>query len=222
MALPYRYWVQRLATAPLDGYVGRKLSSLWGLIGDMIAGSAQQAVLARSMRSATHPADALRLTGFERGMPRYAGESDIVYRARLLGAWQAWTQAGTARAVESQLRLAGFFGAKVIERWEWNWDSNAFDWSRFWVVIPRQGHPYTPWQLGEDTVLSRELVIGLDLSPSVLALIRSIIRKWKPAHMRCEYIVFVVDAERWPLEQPAGNWDVAGNRTTSAAFVVGT
>jgi hypothetical protein len=68
------------------------------------------------------PSEALDAMGFDRGLPRSAGESDATYATRLGIAWDTWTYAGSHYGVLRALQVGGFVtpGAIIVQdngRW---------------------------------------------------------------------------------------------------------
>lgn len=60
------------------------------------------------------PSDALDAMGFDRGLPRGAGESDANYAARLGIAWDTWAYAGAHYGVLRALSAAGYTSPSAI------------------------------------------------------------------------------------------------------------
>lgn len=221
MATTYRDWLQRILPPILvDNEWGAKLASLYALAQDTVQDTVALAVYARSLTSRAFPADALRLVGSERSMPRYLVETDAQYRQRLLGAWPAWSSAGTAPTLAGQLVLAGYTDAAVYDTHDWNWDGNDADWSRFWVLLPV--NPFEIWRIGDEgVVIGEDRVIGLNAKPSDIAYVRGIVRRWKPAHMRCSEIIFLTAAvSAWEAHLPDGTWGDPANRNNDAAAYI--
>lgn len=69
----------------------------------------------RAWLIATASGEALDNHGRSRGLPRYPGESDDLYRRRLLAAYEIYVLGGTSRGIIRALDLMGFPNARVHE-----------------------------------------------------------------------------------------------------------
>ncbi len=179
----------------LLGPNGRTWLTAIGRSLDDNAERARQAVKARFPNLA--PDDALAVLGEERGMPRGPGETTASYRARLLGAWDAWTWAGTPYGMLRQLLAAGYPTVYVQTQGGKQYSlasllsgnpvqdlvvaqmatpvhlggTPAELWSDFAVLI---GQPWPAWWSGAPGDSSADANF-----------VRQLIAKWKPAHTRC-------------------------------------
>jgi hypothetical protein len=124
------------------------------------------------------PEDALPVIGWERGMPRYPGETREQYRARLDGAWDAWSRGGSALAIVDQLEAAGLPGAQIFRASQWDRYPDAAYWSIFWVFVPEAYSPKS------STLVQRQAWA-------------SIVSKWKPAQWICGGIVLELSGPTW-------------------------
>lgn len=61
------------------------------------------------------PSDALDQIGGDRLLPRGPAESDATYAARLLGAWDIWTYAGSHYGVLRALKTAGYAAMLIVQ-----------------------------------------------------------------------------------------------------------
>jgi hypothetical protein len=104
--MPWRERLVQIVPPPLQGEVGSKFLAEVGQQWDTIAARAADAVAIG--RFTDQPADALELSGQDRQLPRYAGESDADYAERLRLAWDAWALAGSPVSVLRELKRAGF------------------------------------------------------------------------------------------------------------------
>lgn len=211
---PYRTWAMQIVPTWLRGPWSEKLVSAVALPFDMLAELSRFAGASSYFSEPEFAPDALTYLGRERLMPRYPGESAAAYKARLWAAWDAWKQAGTTQGLTSQLAAWGVT-AEIKEMWDWDWDGDTDNWSRFWVVIT--GHPWagTNWgefEYGDGTTY------GSSASADDIASVRSLVRKWKPAHMVCENIIVVINPALWAVEQPDGTWDEPANRSDAAVY----
>ena len=81
---------------------------------DSVATGAAEALRAPWLLESTSPGDALPLDGSEKRMPRYPGEPEASYRARLQGCWVAYADGGLESALLSQLAAAGYSGCSIV------------------------------------------------------------------------------------------------------------
>lgn len=160
----FEVWLRdQLARAALPGPFGRALAGAIGRAMDELADRARQAAKARLVTVA--PDDALVYHGRDRRIECYPADTDASYRARLVGAWDAWQLAGTYQGIPSQLAAAGFAPVALYDVWtapswwvgawppppfgtapSWwvdPWPPAAGDptvwWSRFWVELTAPG-----------------------------------------------------------------------------------
>lgn len=135
------------------------------------------------------PEDALVPLGWERGMVQGPSESNDSFRARIKGAWVAWEWAGTEYGLVSQLEAYGLTPVIIEARDLIQSDTN---WSRFWVVLPAGGHPYVGTVPDDDQ-----------------RTIRTIIRRWKPAHVVCEEVVVMLGGRLYGYPDDGLTYDQA-------------
>jgi hypothetical protein len=128
-----RYWGER--------FVGGAI----GLKADQIAEGASQSIKAHMLRQDTSPDDAMARIGNERNIPRVVTETNLEYRARVLNAWELWTEAGTITFADNVLAPLGLDpdDVTIFAHKDWSPDPDSTHWSRFWVVIT---NPDPPWQ----------------------------------------------------------------------------
>lgn len=99
----YRDYVERLPTPPwLLGKWGRRWLYMTGLVFDALVEATRQAVKARFPTVA--PDDAIPLIGKDRVLEPGLGEDLDTLRARIIGAWEAWSWAGTEKGLIDQLK----------------------------------------------------------------------------------------------------------------------
>ena len=217
----YRAWLVEILPTWLNGVVGEKFSGSLALVmGDTLGEIMRQALFARFLYWAEFPDDALRLIGSERMMPRYGNEKPQRYLERLKRAWPTWMFAGTRQAVLDQLASAGFV-ADLWENFQWNFDGDTDDWSRFWVVL--REFPYAQWYLGDEGIFLGYggLTLGSDMTLDEQANVRALIRQWKAGHVRCAHIIVPWDLEAWDANPPDGTWGDPANRPPYATFIPG-
>lgn len=209
----YRKWAIDNAPPWLRGEWGGRIVEFVGFLFDTIEEESFEAGAAGSIESPTFPVDALALIGSERNIERYNAETDDQYAARVQGAWVAWPQAGTMNGLLSQLTAAGF-DAEIKEMRDWDWDGDAANWSRVWVVLHNTGWVRNKWGDGRKW---GEGVWGVNASRDEVHTLRRLIRKWKPAHV-VVIVVVVLDEVTWAAEQPDGTWGNPANRSRSALY----
>ena len=209
-----RTWGERLLYAP-------------GLILDGVMHWALEGIKAR-FPSKT-PEEALRLIGADRRIVRGFDESPDLFRIRLRRWLDDWRIAGNPYALMEQIRayLTGYAvrvrcvntkgtwftieadGSYTIDRKKgnWDWDGGAASWSRFWVIIyplstglwPQEG----TWGSG-GTWGDNGLTIGTAATSNQVATIRQLVRDWKPAGTRCQWIIVASDANSFSPAAGAG------------------
>lgn len=120
----------------------------------------------------------------------------------------------------------------VINAANWNWDGvSVSQWSRFWTIIYPEGgtKPWAPsgnigsstlW--GDGKIGHSNLTIGTTATRDQCASVWSIIRDWKPAGTKCEWVIIAFDSASF---SPAGSTDPAGewgnwSKTTAGGDVV--
>jgi len=189
----YSAYVVALAPPWLRGKWGERWHEAEGLLLDMVAEGAVQAVKARLLGAG--PDDALPYAGNDRQIERAPGESVESYRARLLGAFETWRRAGTNKGILVALAVIGYPTAAIYESHDWFPLDPA--WWRFWLVLdPPSG--FSSWKLGDGTKLGDKLV-GLDKlgadAKAALTLLRRVVRKWKAAHTLCVKIIVVLSGK---------------------------
>jgi hypothetical protein len=214
------YTAEALSPTVLQGARGERLAGAFALMFDTLAETANEAVKARFLGSNTHPVDALPLIGQERMLPRYPVDSDASYRARLRDAWNAWTKAGTDVGIVAQLAAMGLTAYVREQNIDWDWDGDTANWSRFWVVIT--GHPWSRWKWGDGHTWGGGQSWGSSATVAEVRSVRALVRKWKPARSVCPYIIVVMEADDWALQQPDGSWADPANRSAAAIYWRGT
>jgi len=111
----------------------------------------------------------------------------------------------------------------------WDWGDNTLDgsgnitnWGRFWVVLYPPTTLWTQTPAWGDPALwggawgTDGYTWGSTATPSQVAAVRSIVRDWKPAGTRCEYIILAFDPSSFdptdvqePVgDLPGGDWTI--------------
>jgi hypothetical protein len=214
----YRQYAEELSPTVLLGTWGaRFVVGSIGLMADLIAQRAREARKASLLTAESIPTDALPLKGYERLSPRYPADTDATYKARLIDSWERWKQGGSEQGMIAELEAYGLTDISIVLDSEWDWDGEEY-WSRFWVVI--KGHAWTgPRLIGDaGSMLDGTWTLGSSATPEEVNAVRSIVRRWKPGHMICSYIIPVLNEATWDAEQPDGTWARNYNRSTAACY----
>lgn len=173
-----RYWGVRFG----GGLIGR----LW----DSITQASLDAVLGAYHQANDGPAyDGIRLLGNEMSMPQYPTETWLQYRSRLRVAWDTWAQAGDENTIINQLELAGAPGAYVFQ------DGTNGSWSEFNVVYAQEDHTVTDYDtiFGDGSTFGDGSLFGpAGITPAQLATYRDLIVHWKPAHWKCNFLIWEI------------------------------
>ena len=169
-----------------EGFVGAVLS----IVGDAVFDTLTEAHLMARLLEPTSPPDALPLASRERRMPRYPGETLTAHRFRLWDAWSAYEFGASKKAIEDQLRQAGFPG-KVIYSGPY-WEENYY--SQFWVYFPPGSHtitaPAPKWgsfAYGDGTTYGP---VGITFAQ--LEALKDLVKKWKDSQWICRAMVFEI------------------------------
>ena len=189
-------WLLRLAPRRFSRDKGQKFAWGIGSTGDVILDAVTMAVNCRFPSSA--PEDALPRISRDRRLPRGPGESTESFRARLKAAFTAWQWAGTEFGMLGQLKAYGLSNSDIVENYEWDdpWPHDTDNWSRFWVVIPEGGHPWSGSIPADDQTALRRLI-----------------RAWKPANAICVEVIALTSGRLldWPNDGTTlDDLDVAG------------
>jgi hypothetical protein len=214
-ARDYREYARNLSPQGLAGYLGRRLMGTFGLMFDVLAEATREAILARTPGSETFPEDAVARVGAGRALPRYPTESAADYALRIEDAWTTWRKAGTDMGLIDELARFGFTATIETPR-TWNWDNDAANWSRVWVVI--SVHPWTGARGWGTSLWNGGTTWGSTASAEEGRALRAIVRKMLPANVKLEHIIVVMNAVTWAAEQPNGTWDLWINRSRAARY----
>lgn len=189
----FRAYLEAISPPWLAGKVGSYfVGTAIGLMEDIIGDAALYAYKAPLIGRRDSPDDALYYAGKSRNIEQYPGETAARYRARLLGAWTAWVEAGTKAGLLSQLSKFGYPGAVIYEDKDWERQPKPW-WSQFWIFLPEGTHSFTaPPICGDGSVCGSGVQCGITGDQAVLRGLRRIANKWRPAHVLCrEYVVEV-------------------------------
>lgn len=200
----FREWLEALSPPWLRGVRASELWETLGLSLDAMADASREAVKARFPTLA--PVDALGAIGADRLLERYSVQGDAEWRAWVVAAWDLWTYAGTTNAVERALHEAGFANATV--HWalgsappdyvgSWPPGGDLANWSRFWIWLA-EPWPFS-WEAvrwGDGHKWGTGWTWGSTATVAEINYVRSIARKWKPAHTVCEGIFVPISGYR--------------------------
>lgn len=179
-------------------------------IGDVRDGLVQQlkaAIKTRFPREAA--ADALTAIGGERELPRGPTDTDATYAQRLVGAWEAWSWAGTPTGVLNALWDAGYTNVVLVTQRR----THTLNGSRQLVsttLSPARGFPPGPtfWNtflVWFPTPFIAAWSGGVPASGSAEADgVRRLVNRWKPAHANVVGYIATVTGHFWG--QPGLNW----------------
>lgn len=204
-----------LAAENAAGFVG----VVFALVGDTIAEGAELAARAPWLLEATSPDDVLPLIGDERRMPRYPSETAAQYRARLHGAWNAYSFGGDESAIITQLEAAGFVGVRIYDPGNWERGPSGYS-TQFWVWFPEGSHPITAQGpiCGAGPVCGDGSICGpVGITPAQLRAVRSLVRKWKSSRWICRQLIFEVTGPTCGTGHLCGDGSICGGVVVTSA-----
>jgi hypothetical protein len=208
----YRDYMEAIARGMAwasPGTLGERLLGFYALMADTIAEAASEAIRAPWLQTHTPvPEDALAELGAEYNMPRYPGETNAQYKARLQGKWDAWEFAGNESAILAQLTAFGLPDAEIYTPRDWSARppinhpvTDTPWWSRFWVVIPDGSHSVgVARTYGDGSTYGNPLdpfVYGADMAPGLALALRQLLNQWKPGHVVCAEVIFEIGGETY-------------------------
>lgn len=125
-------------------------------------------------------------------------------------------------------------GSWTVTESAWDWDGDATQWSRFWVLLANTALGVT----GTDHVVmdpvANVLQAGRDVGSDTPYLnaatspipdhreIRRIMELQRDPHTQCEGILLLIDPNAFWADMPDGTWDRWANRNTNALYWAGT
>ena len=228
----FRRAFKKLAPSWLTTGEGELVLYSLGLIMDSFA---ERMRLSLQAKMPTHaPTDALSRLGRDRKIVRGINEPAAAYSARLLRYLDDHRVRGNPYALMDQLaeycqadvmirtvdRRGNWYtrerdGSRsvLLDQGNWDWDGTAVtQWSRFWVIIypTSAGEPWsqqTQWG-------STSRTTGTTATTDQIASVKSIVREWKPAGTKCEWIIIAYDDTTFdptdPTVDPSGDWAAWG------------
>jgi hypothetical protein len=235
-----RFYKDNLPAWITDGEGGLVVGSICTLL-DAAVERCRQGLSARFPSYA--PADALPWIGRDRKIVRGINEPAAAYAARLIRWLDDHKVRGNPYALHAQLRAylqqdvmirtvdrrGNWFTTAVggtkscsLDTGNWDWDGGALSrWARFWVIIypTAGGLPFTTCSSWATGLWASAGSFGTTATADQIASVRGIIKEWKPAGTRCEWIIIATDASSFTptgSQTPGGDWgnwglDTAGN-----------
>lgn len=218
----YRQLMRKMAEgfswSPPDSF-GDRYTGILALYQDIATEGSNQAIRSGYSSIAFQPPDALIELSSDYNLPRYPGETDAGFKARLDAKWVTWESAGAAASMEAQLTALGFTSfTRFVAR---DFDPASPDWSRFILVFDSGTHPVTPdgtWgdpgNWGDGGYWG--IATGGELMPALLG----IVCKFKAAHVRPQALTFLTSGEVWGL--PIGGlWSDPGTWGGTGVVITG-
>lgn len=150
------------------------------------------------------PSDMLMSIGRERGMLRFPGEPDGIYRRRLLAAWDWWSMAGTRPGMEYILALCGY-RSTITEHFGEDGHEHEFS-VHLTPVKPVKRDAI--WGSPNDTWGGTDAHWGYRLDAVPLSSLRALLDEIKPAHARLRKLTYSSGEHVW------GGTDFWGNSET--------
>lgn len=160
----------------------------------MMGEGASQAFYARLPGHPQQAPDSLTQVGLDRDLHRFRGETDANWKTRVFEAWNDYEQGGTPQQVKkvvNQWGNAGFPATWVDADLSLVESVDSADFS-FTLTIPfgMISPPWTPEVYGGGLVYGQPgFFYGLSAEVDI-AMLRFIIKKWKPARSVCRLIIF--------------------------------
>lgn len=174
----------------LRAYWGRRFTGgAIGLLLDMLAEGASQAIYARLPGHPEQAPDSLVQVGKDRQLFRFRGETDANWALRVQQVWDDYTQAGTPQQLLHVINQWGHAGwpASWIDLTSANLVESAHTSFTFTLTIPfgNINPPWLPWLVGAPgiTIGMPGLYVGIGVSTDIETLIY-LVRKWKPARSK--------------------------------------
>lgn len=182
----------------VGAWLRREFGGVWleasGILGDVLADLAREAVKVKFVSRAMGAPDALNATGADRSLPRWPGESNVSYAARLAQAMESMEANGRPGGLTGE--LAGLGWANVTLKEAHDFDPGSPRWARFWIFIENSPTPHGAtkappvgmgWQIGDGTLVG----VG-GLTADRIRRLRQAVVVWRPGHMHCEGVIFVL------------------------------
>lgn len=187
----YRSYLRKISPPVLRTLPGRMFVGIKALMLDFVAGAATHAVRAGWVGDTVGPAyDGLGAVGAETMLQKYPGETWTSFHTRLRNVWRDWPVAGHESSLIAHLDALGFPGAVIQYHTSWEGYPAPW-WSLFSVFYAYGTHTAGPPKLIGGFTVGDGTIIGVTgITPIQMITLKSIVRKFKPAHWVCVAIVF--------------------------------
>lgn len=188
-------YVQGLYPTFLRGPWGRRWGAAEGGALDALLDAAKRAAKAGFVAIA--PSAMLPLLAVDVSLDASPDESDNSLRARIRGAWEAWSWAGTRYGVSVAVGLLGY-GTPVVISWhQMPWDSVSTRWSRALLVFTGRA-TFGASTFGAVTYGGRD-VQAIETADAAVARpqVRRVARKWINARDRIERVIIARGGARY-------------------------
>lgn len=227
----FRWAYERLLPSWLTSGDGGKVLYSLGAAKDAFCDRVYYSLLARFPQHA--PADSLAYHSRDRKIVRGINETAESFSARLVRWLDDHYTRGNPYALMQQLQAYCNAAVRIrtVDRrgnWytldsdgtkhvtlaagNWDWDDGGLDrWARFWVIIyPTSGG--LPWSASVPGAWPSGGTIGTSATLDEVASVRGIIRDWKPAGTKCEWVIIAYDAASFDptAPEPDGTWQYYG------------
>lgn len=221
----YRDELLELMPAWLQRTVGAAFLRVFGEQLDTFVVKVKDAVKVAFVREA--PSDSLDEHGVARSSPRFVGEGDSAYRARLLRAWDWWATAGTKDAPLEDGATGGLQGLLEAAlgptvtvqikayRDPFRGPLRRDYWSEFWVVL--QDVPWTRRTWGAPAWGDGE-TWGSSATRAEVEMLKTLVRRFKSAHEWCPAVVVVFSGRTWGDGSMWGGASVTWDATADALY----
>lgn len=249
--MSFRTTIEAISPSWLLGENGKAFMGVFGQMLDNLMLQLKDGIKARFPEYA--PDDALGYIGHDRTIERGPLETAVGYKARLRQAVPSNKKRGSPGMLLTQLagffsgtgqpslRLVSYSPAAggalwfeydwttglstrtVVNPQNWNWDYDFTKWHRGWVVIDGSALGWTSWSLGEGITMGDGHTFGSSAPQEVVAGIRSVVQKWKPANVYAVKIIVtftsgILRRTDAAPPNPDGDWDVSANRDPGAVY----
>lgn len=205
----------------LRGPWGKRWAATEGGALDVLAASAKLAAKAGFVALA--PSTLLPLHAADVAIEAAPGEGADSLRARVRGAWESWSWAGTRYGIAHAVGLLGY-GTPAVWAWrEVRWDSDATRWARIAVVF--RGLPAWDgdalWD-GDDVWDSARSVDAIESADpdAARSQLRRVLRQWISARDVVEYVHVAEGSLLWDVDilwDGDDAWDAGDGETVWGA-----
>jgi hypothetical protein len=190
-------WQTVISLSWASAFWGRRLVGSVGIVADALAEATQQAFYARLPGHPQQAPDSLGVSGADRSLFRFRGETLPNFAARIVEAWSDYDQAGTPQQMIRVLNQWGNAG------WPDTWMDLAYGTNlqestdptqfTFTIIIPFGNiqPAWIPAIYGENTDTYGDGLLFYGLGPSTdIATLLYLVRQWKRASSLATVVVF--------------------------------